>query len=98
MQQLRASHEEAFQVENATMKQLQSQMNEIAEFQQATIKQFKQHIKEIVQIQSATMKQLQLEMELSSIGHRETGAKTNEESDADKPHHLQQKELGGQAQ
>ena len=100
VQQLRVSHEEAFQVENATMKQLQSQMKEIAERQQATIKQFKQHMEEIVEIQSATMKQLQLQMKLatSSKDCRQTAAEINIERTAQEPEHLQQQGLGWQAQ
>ena len=100
VQQLMASHEDAIQVESATMKQLQSQMKEIAECQQSIIKQFKQHMEEIVEIQSATMKQLQLQMKLaaSSKDGRQTAAEINIESAAQEPEHLQQQGLGWQTQ
>ena len=95
MQQLLASHEEAYQVQNATVNNLQLQIKEMAENQQATIRQFQQRMEEIAETQSATLKQLQLQMELFANSHRQTAFETDDGSDAKE---LQQKHLSRQAQ
>ena len=80
IQSLLASHEEAYEVQCATMAKLQIQMNEI------------------VEIQHAAMKQLQLQMELFANSHRQTAFETDDGSDAEKPCHFQQQQLGRQTQ